>query len=100
MNLATVIDEHHAPIVRRWSAGARRRPTASFASGSARARGGLAGLGLEPGDRMAVVCANDPGFVVAYLAGLGAGRSPCRSTPPAPRPSWRASSRAVGARLR
>jgi len=36
-------------------------------------RGGLVGLGLEPGDRVAIVCANNWYFVVSYLAVLGAG---------------------------
>jgi long-chain acyl-CoA synthetase len=36
-------------------------------------RGGLVSLGLEPGDRVALVCANNLPFVVGYLAVLGAG---------------------------
>lgn len=36
-------------------------------------RGGLAGLGVERGDRVAVVCANNWYFVVSYLATLGLG---------------------------
>ncbi len=36
-------------------------------------RGGLAGLGLEPGDRVGIVAANNWYFVVSYLAVLGAG---------------------------
>jgi long-chain acyl-CoA synthetase len=39
----------------------------------ARLRGGLVGLGLRPGDRVALVCDNDPLFVVGYLAVLGVG---------------------------
>ncbi len=43
---------------------------------SARARGfatGLAALGVGPGDRVAIVCANTPTFVVSYLGALVAG---------------------------
>ena len=36
-------------------------------------RGGLVGLGIEPGDRVAVVCANNWYFVASYLAALGVG---------------------------
>jgi long-chain acyl-CoA synthetase len=36
-------------------------------------RGGLVGLGLRPGDRIALLCANNRWFVEAYLAALGAG---------------------------
>jgi long-chain acyl-CoA synthetase len=36
-------------------------------------RGGLAGLGVERGDRVAVICANNWYFVVSYLATLGLG---------------------------
>jgi len=36
-------------------------------------RGGLAGLGLEPGARVAIVAANNRWFVESYLAALGAG---------------------------
>jgi long-chain acyl-CoA synthetase len=38
-----------------------------------RFRGGLIRLGLRPGDRIGLLCANNDRFVVAYLAGLGAG---------------------------
>lgn len=36
-------------------------------------RAGLAGLGIAPGDRVAIAVANNPHFVVAYFAILGAG---------------------------
>ncbi len=36
-------------------------------------RGGLVGLGLDPGDRVGIVCANNWYFVVSYLSILGAG---------------------------
>ncbi|MCB0971804.1 MAG: AMP-binding protein [Acidimicrobiales bacterium] len=36
-------------------------------------RGGLVGLGIDPGDRVAILCANNWYFVVSYLAVLGVG---------------------------
>ncbi len=72
MNLATIIDQHPEAAVALVSRGKTttygelRRQVAGF-------RGGLHGLGLEPGDRMALLCANNWYFVVSYLAGLSAG---------------------------
>src|ERR1700761_2627660 len=40
----------------------------------------LAGLGLRPGDRFALMATNSDQFVVAFYAALRAGRSSCRST--------------------
>jgi long-chain acyl-CoA synthetase len=36
-------------------------------------RGGLVGLGIDPGDRIGILCANNWYFVVSYLAVLGVG---------------------------
>ena len=72
MNLATLIDPHPADrpaLISRGKAttyGELRHQTAGL-------RGGLAALGLEPGDRVAIVAANNWFFVTAYLAVLGAG---------------------------
>lgn len=72
MNLASIIDDHPedaAALVSRGKTttyGQLRAQVAGF-------RGGLHGLGLEPGDRLAVLCANNWYFVVSYLAGLSAG---------------------------
>src|SRR5262245_3567765 len=51
-----------------------------------RLRGGLAGLGLSDGDRVALMCGNGHPFVIAYLActGLGAAVVPLNPmSPPA-----------------
>ena len=72
MNLATIIDPHPDDAVAVISRG-KPPPTASCASRSAGLRGGLVGLGLEPGDRVAIIAANNWYFVVSYLAVLGAG---------------------------
>lgn len=72
MNLVSIIDDHPDEAVALISRGKTttygqlRRQVAGF-------RGGLSGLGLEPGDRLAVLCANNWYFVVSYLAGLSAG---------------------------
>lgn len=46
---------------------------AELSERAARLAGGLAGLGVDPGDRVGIVCANNPYFVVSYLAALWAG---------------------------
>ncbi len=72
MNLASIIEGHPADDValvsraKTTTYGQLREQVAGF-------RGGLVGLGLEPGDRIAVLCANNWYFVVSYLAGLSAG---------------------------
>jgi long-chain acyl-CoA synthetase len=72
VNLATIIDAHPDDAVavisrgKTTTYGMLREQVAGF-------RGGLSGLGLEPGDRLAVACANNWYFVVSVLAGLGAG---------------------------
>jgi long-chain acyl-CoA synthetase len=72
VNLASIIDPHPRDAVavisrgKTTTYGMLRDQVAGF-------RGGLSGLGLEPGDRLAVSCANNWYFVVSVLAGLGAG---------------------------
>ena len=73
VNLATIIDPHPADAPALLSDegvvttyGELRRQVAGM-------RGGLARLGVHPGDRVAIICANTPAFVVAYLAILGVG---------------------------
>ncbi|HVE93496.1 MAG TPA: AMP-binding protein [Acidimicrobiales bacterium] len=72
MNLATIVDGHpdEAPaLLSRGNVttyGELRRQIAEL-------RGGLARLGVEPGDRVALATANNWFFVVAYFATLGVG---------------------------
>jgi long-chain acyl-CoA synthetase len=63
-----------------------------------RTRGALAGLGLEPGDRVALICANNPIFVTAYLAVLGRGGVAVPLNPTSPAVELRRQLAAVGAR--
>ncbi len=51
---------------------------------AARRAGGLAGLGVEPGDRVAIACHNDVAFVAAYLGALWAGAVAVPLNPLAP----------------
>ncbi|MFN7148795.1 MAG: long-chain-fatty-acid--CoA ligase [Microthrixaceae bacterium] len=72
MNLATIIDEHPDDACALISRG---KPTdyATLRRQVAGLRTGLIGLGLEPGDRVAIVSGNNRYFVVSYLAALSAG---------------------------
>ena len=72
MNLATIIDDHPDDACALISRG---KPTdyGTLRQQVAGLRSGLIGLGLEPGDRVAIVAGNNRYFVVSYLAALGAG---------------------------
>jgi len=72
VNLAAVIEPHPEAAI----ALVNRGKTTSY--GELRdhvghLRGALSGLGLEPGDRVGIICGNNGYFVVAYFAALGAG---------------------------
>ena len=72
MNLAAIIDKHPDEAValisrgRQTTFGELRRQVGAL-------RGGLAGLGVQSGDRVAIVGANNWFFVVSYFAALGVG---------------------------
>ncbi len=72
MNLATIIDDHPDDACALISRG---KPTdyATLRRQVAGLRTGFIGLGLEPGDRVAIVAGNNRYFVVSYLAALSAG---------------------------
>ncbi len=72
MNLASMIDGHPSDATALISRG---KPTdyGTLREQVARMRTGLIELGLEPGDRLAILSGNNRYFVVSYLAGLGAG---------------------------
>ena len=72
MNLVSIIDDHPADAVALVSRGAETT-YGELRDQVSRLAGGLTGLGLEPGDRMAIVCGTNWYFVVAYLAALRAG---------------------------
>jgi long-chain acyl-CoA synthetase len=85
MNLAHIIDEHADEAIALFSRG---RPTTygELREQVAAVRGGLADLGIESGDRVALVLGNSRHFVVSYLAvvGLGAIAVPLNPASPAP----------------
>lgn len=85
MNLAHLIADHPAERVAIIS---RSRPTTygALRDQVAHLRGGLAGLGVGPGDRVAILCGNGRYFVDTYLAtlGLGAVAVPLNPLSPAP----------------
>ena len=85
MNLAAIIDDHPADrpaLVDRGATityGELRKRVAAL-------RAGLTGLGLDAGDRVAIIRDNDAGFVAAYLAILGAGMVAVPLNPQSPEP--------------
>jgi len=72
VNLAAIFERHPDDAVafisrgKNTTYGEMRRQVAGF-------RQGLADLGLQPGDRLAIICGNNWYFVASYLAALGAG---------------------------
>jgi long-chain acyl-CoA synthetase len=60
---------------------------------------GLAGRGVEPGDRVAIVATDPVAFVVAYLGVLSAGAVAVPLNPAAPAPELEREARAVEPRL-
>jgi long-chain acyl-CoA synthetase len=72
VNLANIINAHPADAPALVSRG-RTTDYGTLREQVAALRGGLVGLGLQPGDRLAILVGNNWYFVVSYLAGLGAG---------------------------
>ena len=85
MNLASIIDPHPDDAVAVISRG-KTTTYGDLREQTGGLRGGLAGLGLDPGDRVGIVAANNWYFVVSYLAVLGAGyvAVPLNPTSPVP----------------
>ena len=85
VNLAHVVDVHDADRVALIS---RNRETTygQLREQVDHLRGGLAGLGVSDGDRVAILCANNRYFVITYLAvvGLGAVAVPLNPASPGP----------------
>ena len=85
MNLASIIDSHAAQVPafisqgRTTTYGELREQVEGF-------RGSLMNLGIKAGDRVAMVCGNGRGFVIAYLATIGAGAIAVPLNPLSPSP--------------
>ena len=98
VNLATIIDPHPDDAValvdrsRTTTYGELRRQTGEL-------RAGLVRLGVEPGDRVALVAPNNWFFVVAYLAALGAGAAVVPLNPASTTAELERQLAAIGARV-
>ena len=85
MNLASIIDSHGAQVPafisqgRTTTYGELRDQVEGF-------RGSLMNLGVKAGDRVAMACGNGRGFVIAYLATIGAGAIAVPLNPLSPSP--------------
>jgi long-chain acyl-CoA synthetase len=97
MNLASIVDPHPDDAVAVISRG-HPTPYGLLRQQVAGLRGGLVGLGLDPGDRVGIVAANNWYFVVSYLAVLGAGCVAVPLNPSAPAPELQQELAAIGAR--
>jgi long-chain acyl-CoA synthetase len=97
VNLATIIDPHPDGAVALLSRG---KPTTygDLRRQVGGLRGGLTSLGLQPGDRVGIVAANNWYFVVSYLAVLGAGMVAVPLNPLSPVPEIEQELAAIGAR--
>ena len=98
MNLASIIDPHPDDTVAVISRG-KTTTYGTLRKQVAGMRGGLVGLGLEPGDRVGIVAANNWYFVVSYLAVLGAGGVVVPLNPTSPTPELQHQLAAIGARI-
>lgn len=97
MNLVSVFERHDPALVALISRG-KYTTYGELSQQAAALRGGLAALGLEPGDRVAIVAGNNWYFVVTYLAVLGAGLVAVPLNPSSPPLELEAQVAAVGAR--
>jgi len=97
MNLASIIEGHpddKAAILSRGKTttyGVLRDQVAGL-------RGGLVALGLQPGDRVGIVAANNWYFVASYLAVLGIGAVAVPVNPASPLPEVTRELASIGAR--
>ena len=85
MNLAQIIEAHDPESVALISSG-RSTTYGALRDQVAHLRGGLAGLGVGPGDRVVLLCGNTPAFALTYLAALGLGAVTVPLNPLSPGP--------------
>jgi long-chain acyl-CoA synthetase len=97
MNLASIVDPHPADATAVISRG-KATTYGDLRDQVAHLRGGLLALGLEPGDRVGLVAANNWYFVVSYLAVLGAGGVVVPINPTSPVREVQRQLAAIGAR--
>jgi long-chain acyl-CoA synthetase len=97
VNLASIIEPHPAESVALISRG-QETTYGTLRDQVGAVRGGLVGLGLVPGDRLALIAGNNWYFVVTYLAALSAGLVAVPLNPQAPAPELEFELRLTGAR--
>lgn len=98
MNVADIFDDHPADHVALISRG-RETTYGSLRDQVDRLRGGLANLGVEEGDRVALLCSNARHFVISYFATLGLGAISVPLNPLSPALEIEQQIAEVGARL-
>ena len=98
MNLASAIDAHPAEAPALVSRG-EVTSYGELRSQVAEVRGALVARGVAPGDRVAIVAANNPSFVAAYLGVLGVGAVAVPLNPLSPPPELERELALVGAGL-
>lgn len=98
MNLASVIDPHPAERAALVSRG-KVTTYGELRDQVARMRGGLVAAGITPGDRVALLAANNWYFVSSYLAVLGVGAVAVPLNPASPAPAVQHELQVVGARV-
>jgi long-chain acyl-CoA synthetase len=97
LNLATVLDSHPGDAVALISRG--RTTTYGALRDQVNAlRAGLAGLGLEPGDRIGILCGTNWYFAAAYVSALSAGLVAVPLNPSSPAPELESELGTIGAR--
>lgn len=97
MNLAAVIEPHPADAPALISRG-HVTTYGQLREQVGGLRAGLIGLGIDPGDRVGIICANNWYFVVSYLAVLGAGAVAVPLNPLSPARELERELASVGAR--
>jgi long-chain acyl-CoA synthetase len=97
VNLAAIIEPHPADATALISRG-RTTTYGELREQVGGLRGGLVGLGIDPGDRVGILCANNWYFVASYLAVLGVGGVAVPLNPLSPARELERELAAVGAR--
>lgn len=95
-NLAAIIEGHPDEAIALISRG-RTTTYGELRAQVAGLRGGLRSTGIEPGDRVGIVAANNWYFVVSYLAVLGIGAVAVPINPASPAPEVQRELGSVGA---
>ncbi len=101
VNLVTLLLQHAAvdPDAVALVEGEKTVSFAELESLTARTAASIAGLGVDSGDRVAIVCHNDIGFVTSYLGALWAGAVAVPLNPLTPPSVLAARAERVGVRV-